>query len=282
MHTKCPLKINSDENDQMVFCFNDLNLNDPLTRFFHIQYGVSAEELVSLRDIVHTFVGLNEVMSDDELNEDSEENDDNDDDDEVDHNLDDENDESTENVPDPSEQSSVDLISDESTKRKLPEAGSSVQNVVQTETETETETENPKRMKMNLSTQGTASVPSTSSTASELWETISTTNTSRSSMLQQHEDSESWVSSMEIDDEDVEGEDDYVIGHFGNYEPFSDDYYSENSDSDTDSETSREIVMYRFISERKENKLSKLLKVKIDSLPIPIPLKFFLNYNRVD
>jgi len=49
--------------------------------------------------------------------------------------------------------------------------------------------------------------------------------------------------------------------------------------SDTDSEVAREFIKYRFLSNRKENELSKLLKIKINLLPVPAMLKVFLNHN---
>ncbi|XP_016661724.1 protein-L-isoaspartate O-methyltransferase domain-containing protein 1-like isoform X2 [Acyrthosiphon pisum] len=54
------------------------------------------------------------------------------------------------------------------------------------------------------------------------------------------------------------------------------------NDYDTDDEIAEEFIKYRFLSNRKENELSKLLKIKINLLPVPAKLKVFLNYNRDD
>lgn len=154
---------------------------------------------------------------------------------------------------------------DESTKRKSLEAGTSEQSKT-------VEEENPKRMKMN-STQKFESVPSTSSQSdSDLWETISSDSTKSSF---NSEDPESWVSSSA-------GDLDNNIQHGQPMNPW---YYLNNpessmEESDTDSEDMADISTYKFINGRAENELSILLKDKINSLPIPVQLKHFLNYNK--
>jgi len=51
---------------------------------------------------------------------------------------------------------------------------------------------------------------------------------------------------------------------------------------DYDSDTIDEVSKYHFLSNRKENEMSKLLKVKINLLPLPAMLKVFLNYSKDD
>jgi len=64
---------------------------------------------------------------------------------------------------------------------------------------------------------------------------------------------------------------------------FDDDLVDDEIDDDSD--TAYEATYrykYRFLSNRKENEMSKLLKDKINLLPLPAMLKMFLNYNKDD
>lgn len=253
-----------------------INIDNPLDQFVRIQYGVSEEGLVTLRNIVESIAGFNDddSMPDLDPGENSDEENDG-----ADSNDDDEKNDSDnsakkcetspgrcENEINKNQQNiNSEQSSDEPMKRKSPEAGGSLQN--KTSTGIDTDVENPKRMKMNKSPRKTESAPSTSTySAGDLWERVSTIS---SSSLPQ-EDSNSWVSSMDADiDENIEPRNRGVYNSL-----LSDD---SGDESDSSSESAKQMK-FSFINDRKENELSKLLKVEIDSLPIPNPLKVFLNY----
>lgn len=145
----------------------------------------------------------------------------------------------------------------ESAKRKLEEPGGYEQNY------TSTKTGNPKRMKM-LS-QNSEDVPSTSSQFdSGLCQSIP--STSITSMFQCSEGSNDndfnekrmkYASICISDSDDSDVYDDDVVNDF-------------------------KQEKYNFIFEYNKNKLSQLLKAKIDLLPLPNPIKCFLNYNRTN
>lgn len=267
MRTKCkPTK----SYDQKFF-----NSGDPLSEFVRIQYGANDRGMVSLRNIVDTFAGLDEAISDlgstsgneaiDEDNDDdnSGENDDDDDEDDVDY-VEEKN---------TSEQcdKSLPKKTESETKRKSSEAGCSEQNKTLPE-----KPENTKRMRMSTSTSTVTNFLNSQSanSSSDFWETMSSDSSEPDNDEDENLDgSDSWVSSEENDHND----DDEFGGIYNSLVNGEDDY-----DSDTDSDVARELILYRFLSERKENELSKLLKVKIDLLPVPAMLKLFLNYNKED
>lgn len=287
IRTKCPDRSHYRCDEDMVLYTNEVipDIDDPLSAISHMQYGVTGEELASLRNIVQTFVGLDDVMSDDD-----DDLDDLDNDNDVNNDDNDVNNDDNENELEQDDQGADESPTEETIKRKLPETGSAEQKKPISK-------ENSKRMKMNLSTLSSASAPSTSSHSnSDLWETVSTAGTSRSSVIH-NDDSESWISSVEDnldenngsdddDSDDDEEETDIVLRACSHilFDQFSDDddINSAGVDSDTDSEASRNAIMFSFKTERKENELSKKIKSQIDSLPLPGPLKRFLNYNRVD
>lgn len=253
---------------------------NPLDHFIRIQYGVSGEGGHILRSIARFNDDDLDAISDDEEEE-------NNDHESIDEYYSDDNEDDANNDGDNSSKKrenernqslqNKEQASDDSMKRKLSEAGGSVQN--ETSTETGTDVENPKRMKMNKSPRKTESAPSTSShSPSDLWETISTDSSASSVSSYLQADSLSWVSSLD-------GERDE------NIEPGGRNFYNsllshDSSDEDDSSESERQneqqMKKFSFINQRQENELSKLLKGKIDSLPIPTPLKVFLNYNWVN
>lgn len=241
MRTKCQIK---------SYAGNQLNYEeDALTQFVRVQYGVSDEGLISLRNIINTFAGSENAISD--ISSESEE--------------EFEEDSDSDSYPDSVDDETVvqsEQASDESAKRKSLEAGSSEQR------KTPIDQENPKRMRMETTPQNVESVPSTSSpSGSDLWETIS--ESSESSAV----DSESWVSSVDNNVRHIEAAD----GIMG---VVYDSLFNNDSDeSDSEHSHAEESLQYHFIVERQENKLSQLLKVKIDLLPVPNVLKVYLNYN---
>jgi len=264
MRTKCkPTK----SYDQKFF-----SSEDPLSQFVRIQYGANERGMISLRNIVDTFAGLDEAISDtgstsgnedideDNVDDNSGDNDDDDDEDDVDY-VEEKN---------TSEQcdESLPKKTESDTKRKSSEAGCSEQNKTLPE-----KPENTKRMKMNTSTSTETNHLNSQSTNSSrnFWETMSGASSEPDD--DDLDDSDSWVSSEENDNND----DDEFGGIYNSLVNGEDNY-----DSDTDSEVARELILYRFLSERKENELSKLLKGKIDLLPVPAMLKLYLNYNKAD
>jgi len=267
MRTKCkPTK----SYDQKFF-----SSEDPLSQFVRIQYGANDRGMVSLRNIVDTFAGLDEAISDlgstsgnEAIEEDNDDNNsgDNDDDDD-----------------DGDDADYVDYVEEKNTseqcdkglpkktesdsKRKSSEAGCSEQNKTLPD-----KPENTKRMRMNTSSSTVTNLLNSQSTnsSSDFWETMSS-DSSEPDDDDDLDDSDSWVSSEENDHDDEFGG---IYNSLFNNE--------DNYDSDTDSEVARELILYRFLNERKENELSKLLKGKIDLLPVPAMLKLFLNYNKGD
>lgn len=264
MRTKCkPTK----SYDQKFF-----NNEDPVNQFVRVQYGAADRGMVSLRNIVDTFAGLDEAISDlgsTSGNEAIEE--DNDDD-----SSDDDNDAAAAAAPAPAparapapyyivngekrKKSAKSLLkkTESDAKRKSSEAGCSEQNKTLPE-----KPESTKRMRMNTSSSTATNLLNSQSTNSsgDFWETMS------SESSESDDDSDSWVISDD-DDEDFGGMYNSLFNEEDNY------------DSDTDSEVARELILYRFLSERRENELSKLLKVKIDLLPVPALIKLFLNYSK--
>lgn len=262
IHTKCQLKA---EECKGIASNNHTNQSTPLCRFNGINRNGG------LRDFIHfvdTFAVLEGAISDvGSESEASDEIDDNSGIVEDDENNDEHRTVEDEHSPNSSSRTFTDTT-DESTKRKSLEAGTSEQN------KTVEEKENPKRMKMN-STQKSEGVPSTSSLSdSDLWETISSSST-RSSF--NSEDAESWVSSSAGDAEN----------NIYHGQPMNPWYYLNNpessmEESDTDSDDMTDISTYKFINRRTDNELSILLKDKINLLPIPVQLKHFLNYNKTN
>lgn len=262
IRTKC--QSNSEE-------YKDIDSDDQISRSTTIRHHIVHNNNGILQNFIHfvdTFAVLEGAISD--TGSESEVSD------EIDENSEIEEDENNDEHATVKDEHSLNSssrtftdTSDESTKRKSLEAGTSEQN------KTVAEKENPKRMKMN-STQKTEDVPSTSSYSdSDLWETISS-NSTRSSL--HSEDTESWVSST-ADDADNN------IYH-GQQPMNAWDYLnnpeSSMEESDTDSEDIADLSMYKFINGRTENELSILLKDRINSLPIPVQLKHFLNYNKTN
>jgi hypothetical protein len=262
--TKIDLNTNSEENQHP-------NPQEQLVQLIRVQCGLNVEDrrlnvegLVGLRSLFETFSRLDETMSDDtnsvpdnELNESL--------------NSMDELDVSTDSNDSFCEyRKSVLLdhhekLSDETSKRKSPEAGCSESS------RTMEETENSKRMKMNL-----ASTPScaddssalTFSDASDLWDTYS--STSESSLAS----NDSFLPATEII-EQMYAEEETFSDFFEHYQNIT------RNNANNGGESSNELDKFKFIRDCKENELSKLLKDKIDSLPIPVPLKHFLNYYRI-
>jgi len=264
MQTKCkPDK----SYDQKFF-----NTDDPLGQFVRLQYGATEEGMVSLRNIVDTFAGLDEAISDvgstseteaNREDNDGDNNSDDDDDDDDDEEDDDDNEEkNTSEQRDKFLHKKVKL----DTKRKSSEAGCSKQNRT-----LPGRPKNSKRMRMNTSStvKNHNNSQSSNSTSDLLWDTMS----SDSSSDDGDDDSLSWLSTEDNDDNRTRNR------HFGGmYNSLFDGDDNSSHESDSESEAARDLVLYRFLSERKDNELSKLLKVKIDLLPIPILLKLFLNY----
>jgi len=258
MRTKCKPNTSYDDN-----FFN----TNSLGQIVRLQYGPTETNrgMITLRNIVETFAGLDEALSDGGStsgNETIEE--DNDDDNNGDDGDGDEEKNTSEQCDKSLHQKTE---SKEDTKRKSSEAGCSDQNKTLAENP-----ENTKRMKMNTPSTVKHFLNSQSTTCSnDLWETISSDSSEPDDDLNLN-DSDSWVSSEENDHNGLRHDD---FGGIYN-SLFNDGVH----DSDTDSEIARELLLYRFLSERKENELSKLLKSKIDLLPIPSMLKQFLNYNK--
>jgi len=262
MRTKCqPDK----SYDQKFF-----SLDDPSGHFVRVQYGATGNGLVNLRSIVDTFAGLDEAISDVGSTSDTEANGGNndgdnssvyDDDDDDDEDGDDNNEEKN-----TSKQCDKRLLKkvESDTKRKSSEAGCSEQNKT-----LPGKPENTKRMKMN-----------TSSAVKNLENSLSTDSTSDSSIFSDlpsdddDGDSESWVSTDDNDDSPMQNR------NFGGM--YNSLFHGDSShdSSDSDCEAARDLELYRFLGERKDNQLSQLLKVNIDKLPVPILLKQFLNYKK--
>lgn len=261
MRTKC--KTNSNYDDKF---FN----TQSLSQIARLQYGIEANRgMISLGNLVDAFAGLDEAISDGGStsggNESIEE--DNDDDD----NGDDGDGNKEKNTSEQCDKSLHQKTeSKEDTKRKSSEAGCSDQNKTLAENP-----ENTKRMKMNTPSTVNNFLNSQSTTSSnELWETMSSDSSEPDDDFNL-DDSDNWVSSEDNDHNGLRHDD---LGGVVYNSLFNDGVH----DSDTDSEVSRDFVLYRFLSERKENELSKLMKGKIDLLPIPAMLKQFLNYNKED
>ncbi|XP_060857352.1 protein-L-isoaspartate O-methyltransferase domain-containing protein 2-like [Metopolophium dirhodum] len=134
-------------------------------------------------------------------------------------------------------------------KRKASEAECSEQNKTLPE-----KPENTKRKRMN----------SLSSTVKNLSSNHSTNSC------------DDFLETMSNDSSESDDEENDQNGEDGFYNALVDDhvkftcYYS--------NEFTRELIKYGFLSNRKENNLSKLLKFKINLLPLPAMLKVFLNY----
>lgn len=247
--------------------------NDQLARFVRLQYDVSNEGLNSIRNIVESFTGVDEALSETESTSDEEL-------------IDDEVDIDGERLENHDLESLHELATaahvEEPAKRKSLEAGSSVQNKI----ETETNTENPKRMKMDSSIHEIEDLSSVSS-PSDLWETISTDTSVPNDVarldttIEEEDDEENDDNDDDDDDDEI---DDYRLEDRIHRIRMLNTIIEETTDSDdsNDSEAVREISKYQFISDRRENKLSVLLMAKIELLPLPKSLKIFLNYNRID
>lgn len=248
MRTKCQFK---------SYTGNNLNNEeDPFTQFVRIQYGVSEEGLISLRNIVNTFAGMEDAISD--ISSESEEEDD-------DISQSDESDSSI--YPESIDDETVvqnEQASDDSVKRKSLESGSSEQS------KTSIDPENPKRMKMESTPQNVESLPSTSSPSeSDLWETISQTSESSSVDI----DSDSWISSADNNGRHIDATDGIMGVVYNSL------FNNDSDESESDEIHARDSLLYHFTVERQNNKLSQLLKVKIDLLPVPNSMKLYLNYN---
>lgn len=255
MRTKCkPDK----SYDQKFF-----NPDDPSAQFVRLQYGATGDGLINLRSIVDTFAGLDEAISDvgstseteaNDGNNDGDNNSDNDD-------VDDNNEENNTN-----KQCDKHLLKkgESDTKRKSSDAGCSEQNKT-----LPGKPENTKRMKMN-----------TSSAVKNLKNSPSTDSDSDSSIFStlrsddDDSDSDSWLSTDDNDDSPTLNRD--FDGIYNSL--FHSD--SSHDSSDSDCEATKDLELYRFNSERKDNRLSQLLKIKIDMLPVPVLLKRFLNYKK--
>jgi len=163
--------------------------------------------------------------------------------------------------------SSVNIWSDGSTKRKSLEAEKNVS----------TDEENQKKMKMNISSQNTENNPSTlshsasGSECSSLHSEIEFVSHSNHNISLEYEPSDRLM--QDIQSSIVRGQ---SLG--GLYRTMFDD--SSEEESEEDSEVIRDSYTYIFISERAQNELSILLKRQINLLPIPEPVKKFLNYSR--
>uniref|UniRef100_A0A2S2P9Q9 Protein-L-isoaspartate O-methyltransferase domain-containing protein 1 n=1 Tax=Schizaphis graminum TaxID=13262 RepID=A0A2S2P9Q9_SCHGA len=262
MRTKCkPDK----SYDQKFF-----NTDDPLGQFVRLQYGTTEEGMVSLRNIVDTFAGLDEAISDvgstsgTEANREDNDGDNNSDDDDDE----DDNDNEEKNTSEERDKCLHKKVKLD-TKRKSSEAGCSKQNRT-----LPGRPKNTKRMKMNTSStvKDHNNSESTNST-SDLWDTMSSMS-SDSWSDDDDDDDDSWLS---LSTENNDNNSTRNRNFDGIYNSLFDGCDSSH-ESDSESEAARDLVLYRFLSERKDNELSKLLKVKIDLLPIPILLKLFLNY----
>lgn len=259
MRTKCQRKSYVD--------IRNINHEDPLAQFIHIQYGINEIGTFNIRNIFDLFADLSDAISDSDSESDYGD---------IMPGLESES-ESTEGTERLREEIAClqeinREFTDESTKRKSQNDSCSEQSV----SSTETTTENPKRMKLDsLSSQNIESVSSSTSSSSgssESWETLSTSDSSMSLLPNNFfdDDSESWVSVDDIinredreQDDDSSSNDEEIMGF-------------------SDPEEAREWSMYNFKNEHTENELSILLKIEINSLQIPVPLKRFLNYNRID
>lgn len=263
--TKCILKTNSEENQR-------INTQEQLVQLIRVQCGLNADDrrlnvegLIGLRSLFETFSRLDETMSDDTNSvSDNDLNDSLNSLEELDvgSDSDDSFSEYRKSFTLPGHQ---EKLSDETTKRKSPEAGCSES------PRTMEKTENSKRMKMNLSSSQSSSDDSTStySDVSDAWDTCSSTSSNSSFTT-----NNSFLPTAEVVEQICEGEE--------TANDVFEDYENETCSSDSDDqEPPDDLDMYKFISDCKENELSKLLKDKIDSLPIPVPLKKFLNYYRI-
>lgn len=105
-------------------------------------------------------------------------------------------------------------------------------------------------------------------------------------------DNENDLNEGDNEDEATERDDEYYINEDEDYyvdtslSTVVNSYFfhdrTEMNDENEHFLANEELMGYRFVTDRKENEFSKLLKVEINSLPIPNPLKVYLNYNRID
>ncbi|XP_050533473.1 protein-L-isoaspartate O-methyltransferase domain-containing protein 1-like [Daktulosphaira vitifoliae] len=258
IRTKCTVK-----NEDLPPDLNEDIYIDPVSQFVNLRFG-SEVGIVSLHNIIDGLVDFDTVTdsvsdSDEEVSENIEFSEDYDESGEEERSFVINENESLLEIPEQQ--------SDDSTKRKSPDTEFS------DKIKAQTETNNSKRLKMNESNLSGSIEPSTSSSShnnSDMWETMSTGETSPKSATFNHEDSEvSWFSSIDNEGEESEVEHDCSCCY-------------DSNDSEAGRESKVETIMYKFVSESKENEWSKLLKEKINELPIPVSLKNFLNYNRVD
>jgi len=252
------------ENDYDKTIFD---ADDSSGQFVRVQYGATEDGLVNLQSIVDTFAGLDEAISDVGSTSETEINGGNND---GDNNSDSDNDDNDNNeVKNTSKHCDKRLIKkiESEAKRKSSEAGCSEQNKILPE-----KPENTKRMKMN-----------TSVAVNNLKNSPSTDSTSNSSILSdspsdndedEHGDSESWVST----DDDSFMQNRHFGGIYNSLFHGSSRGNNHASSDINDCEAARELEFYRFYIERKDNRLSQLLRTKIDMLPVPALLKRFLNY----
>lgn len=158
--------------------------------------------------------------------------------------------------------------SDELTKRKSPEVGGVDQ------IKTAAEVDNAKRIKLYSSERTDGSMPSTSS---DSWETMSI------SSIASYQDSDSEILDSSVDNDEVDEEiaDNYHLEQglqliFG--EPV--DLHVVDNETQISSEGARDLITYGFMSYSNVNELSIRMKKEIDSLPIPAPIRNYLNYFR--
>ncbi|VVC44007.1 Hypothetical protein CINCED_3A001612 [Cinara cedri] len=138
-------------------------------------------------------------------------------------------------------------------KRKSPEAGCS-QCVL--------EMENQKKTKTDSSTEESTSV-STSSGA---------TSPNRSPSVTDYE--------VDVDNEHFDVDEEINARQLFN--SFRTIMTNTGDNTENDEIDYNDLIRYKFQSDCKKNKLSLLLKDKINSLPLPVPLKIYLNYFRSD
>lgn len=264
MRTKC---MPDKSYDQKFF-----GIDDPSGHVVRIQYGATGDGLVNLRSIVDTFAGLDDAISDVGSTSETEANSGNNDDD---NNSDSDNDDDDDDIngeKNTSKQCDKRLPKkvESDTKRKSSEAGCSEQNKT-----LPGKPENTKRMKMN-----------TSSAVKNLENSLSTDSTSDSSIFsdlpsdddEDDDDSESWVSTDDNDDSQLRNR--RFDGIYNSLFHGDSSHDSSHDSSDSDCEAARDLELYHFFSERKDNRLSQLLKINIDKLPVPVLLKRFLNYKK--
>uniref|UniRef100_A0A2H8U1W3 Protein-L-isoaspartate O-methyltransferase domain-containing protein 2 n=1 Tax=Melanaphis sacchari TaxID=742174 RepID=A0A2H8U1W3_9HEMI len=278
MRTKC--KPNK-SYDQKFF-----NIDDPSGQFVRVQYGPTEGGIVNLRNIVDTFAGLDEAISDvgstseneviSDVNSSISETEalsdvsltsgteanreDNDNDGDCDYDDDDDNDDDAKENKSKQCDKRLQKKTESDTKRKSSEAGCSEENKT-----LPGKSENRKKMRMNIS---------------------STAKNRQNNQLNNRRNSDLWVvedyASNKSSSDDrlswTSNEDNANNVRNRNFDVSSLLDVDNSHESDSDGEAARELILYRFLSERKDNELSKLLKVKIDLLPVPNMLKTFLNY----